>query len=119
MSRPRLDNSLTRDNVLSRMVAGKTYTASALAAKFHVPTVRIRPLIEQLMSDGDIETAPAPEKQIGFVRSTSRAAIETAPVVQPSVATPPIHIRLDGAELKGYDSEIRTRMALCMMVRGR
>lgn len=114
MVRPRLDNSLTRDNVLRRMVPGQIYTAYALAAKFHVPTAQIRPVLEDLTSTKDLELAPA--KQLGFVRPTDRP--QPVPEIKLSVATAPVHVRLDG-ELRGYDAEIRTRMALCMIARGR
>lgn len=119
MGRPHNDNSLTLDNVLSRMVPGKTYAAHIVAAKFHVPTSKIRPLLEQLLKRGDVELSRALPKALGFRRPRGAAVVEEAQPVklETSIATQPMHVRLDG-QLTGYDTEIAQRIALCMLVRG-
>jgi hypothetical protein len=121
MARPHNDNSLTLDNVLSRMEPGKTYPAHIIAAKFHVPTAEIRPLLDRLVKVGDIELSKAIPKALGFKRP--KGAIVAADAQPPekletSIATQRQHTRLDG-ELTGYDTEINRRMALCMMARTR
>lgn len=118
MARPHNDNSLTLDNVLSRMVPGKTYAAHIVAAKFHVPTSKIRPLLQQLLERGDVELSRSLPKALGFKRPRGAVVEAEQPVeVETSIATQPVHIRLDG-QLTGYGSEIAQRIALCMLVRG-
>lgn len=119
MARPHNDNSLTLDNVLSRMEPGKTYPAHVIAAKFHVPTAEIRPVLERLLNVGDVELSKAVPKALGFRRP--KGAIVAADALPPakletSIATQRQHIRLDG-ELAGYGNEIARRVALCMLVR--
>jgi hypothetical protein len=117
MNRPRLNDSLAPDNVLSRMIPGKTYGAYALAAKFHVPTAKIRPVLEKMVKAGTLELSTAQPGTLGFRRAKEAAQpAEQAPVTT-SVATPPVLIRLSGT-LSGYESEIAQRIALCMLTRG-
>ncbi len=120
MARPHNDNSLTLDNVLSRMVPGKTYPAHIVATKFHVPTSAIRPILEELVKTNRLELSKAIPKALGFRRPKADAdeVVPEPVVVETSIATQPKHIRLDG-ELTGYTSEIDRRVALCMMVRPR
>lgn len=119
MGRPHNDNSLTCDNVLSRMEPGKTYPAHVMASKFHVPTVQIRPVLEQLLARGDVELSRALPKALGFRKPRGAAVVEEAQPakLETSIATQPMHIRLDG-QLTGYEAEIAQRRALCMLVRG-
>ncbi|EIF30915.1 hypothetical protein BCh11DRAFT_06427 [Burkholderia sp. Ch1-1] len=121
MARPHNDNSLTLDNVLSRMVPGKTYPAHVIAAKFHVPTAEIRPVLTRLVESKQVELSKAVPKALGFRRPKGTAVAVDAPVpekLETSIATPHQHVRLNG-QLSGYDSEIARRVALCMLVRGR
>jgi hypothetical protein len=116
MNRPRLNDSLAPDNVLSRMVPGKTYGAYALAAKFHVRTAKMRPVLEKMISGGMLELSTSQPGTVGFRRAKETAQpIEQEPVLT-TVATPPVLVRLDGT-LTGYDNEIARRVALCMLVR--
>ncbi|TAM15922.1 MAG: hypothetical protein EPN65_16540 [Pandoraea sp.] len=118
MIRPRLDHRLTRENVLSRMMPGKTYTAYAMAAKFTVPTAQVRPILDVMLKDGDIELTRKENGETAFTRSGSADLKPPAPPKVPltSIATPPITVRFD-SDLKGYGEEIDRRIALCMMVR--
>jgi hypothetical protein len=116
MVRPRLDNSLTRENVLKRMVPGQVYTAYAMAAKLRVPTAQIRPVLQALIESKDLDRARAPAKEFGFVRPVGGE--EPKPEIKCSVATAPVHVRLDGV-LTGYEAEFRRRAELAMMARGR
>lgn len=113
-----MNDSLAPDNVLSRMVPGKTYGAYALAAKFHVPTAKIRPVLELLVQGGKLELSHSLSKVLGFRRPQTEDVPVECVVVLTSIATPPMHVRLDG-ELTGYDAEFRRRAELCMMVRTR
>lgn len=116
MNRPRLNDSLAPDNVLSRMIPGKTYGAYALAAKFHVRTAVIRPVLEQMVERGDLEISSAQPGTIGFRRSKATLAPAAEPAFETSIATQPRPVRLDG-ELRGYDTELAQRVALCMLAR--
>lgn len=118
MNRPRLNDSLAPDNVLSRMVPGKTYGAYALAAKFHVRTAKIRPVLDRMITLGMLELSSSQPGTIGFRRSRELAQpVEQEPVVT-TVATPPVLVRLEGT-LTGYDNDIARRVALCMLARTR
>lgn len=118
MNRPRLNDSLAPDNVLSRMIPGKTYGAYALAAKFHVRTATIRPVLEQMVERGQLELNSARVGTVGFRRSEVALNKPEAPPIATSVATRPEPVRLDG-ELTGYDKEFAQRIALCMLARPR
>lgn len=118
MNRPRLNDSLAPDNVLSRMLPGKTYGAYALAAKFHVRTATIRPVLEQMVERGQLELSSAQPGTLGFRRSKASLEAAEVPTIATSVATPLQQVRLDG-ELRGYDNEFAQRMALCMLARPR
>ncbi|CAG4887724.1 hypothetical protein [Paraburkholderia saeva] len=117
MSRPRIYEGLTLDNVLARMVPGRTYAAHVIAAKFHTSTKDMRPLLDKLVASGDVELSHAQPKTLGFRRPRAAEADVKPVVVETGIATPPVLVRLSG-ELKGYDGEIARRMALCMLVRG-
>jgi hypothetical protein len=116
MNRPRLNDSLAPDNVLSRMVPGKTYGAYALAAKFHVRTAKMRPVLEKMITLGMLETTSQPGA-LGFRRAKEIVQPVDQEPMQTTIATPPVLVRLEGT-LTGYDNEIAQRMALCMLVRG-
>lgn len=118
MNRPRLNDSLAPDNVLSRMVPGKTYGAYALAAKFHVPTAKIRPVLEKMVTIGTLELSAAQPGTLGFRRAKETAQQAEPQTVVTTMATAPQLVRLDGT-LTGYDNEIARRVALCMLVRPR
>lgn len=121
MARRHNDNSLTLDNVLSRMEPGKTYPAHVIAAKFHVPSAEIRPLLTRLVESKQLELSKAVPKALGFRRpKVADVAVDVPAAVklETSIATPRQHIRLDG-ELADYGTEINRRWALCMMVRAR
>lgn len=121
MARRHNDNSLTLDNVLSRMEPGKTYPAHVIAAKFHVPSAEIRPLLTRLVESKQLELSKAVPKALGFRRPKVADVAVDAPApakLETSIATPPQHIRLSG-QLLGYDSEIARRVALCMLARTR
>lgn len=114
MNRPRLNNSLAPDNIISRMAPGKIYGAYALAAKFHVKTDLIRPALDTLVQAGRIELCSAQTGPAGFRRAKDQPP--PAPPVETSIATPPVTVRMSG-ELSGYELDLRQRAALCMMVR--
>lgn len=116
MNRPRSNNSLAPDNVLSRMLPGKTYGAYVLAAKFHVPTARIWPVLDLMVTRGMLEMGAAQPGTIGFRRAKEAPAFEQEQVLT-SIATPPVLVTLKGT-LTGYDSEIARRVELCMLARG-
>lgn len=116
MNRPRLNDSLAPDNVLSRMLPGKTYGAYALAAKFHVRTAIIRPVLEQMVERGQLELSSAQPGTVGFRRSKATLEPADAPTIATSVATPLKHVQFN-EELKGYSTEIAQRIALCMLAR--
>lgn len=117
MNRPRLNDSLAPDNVLSRMVPGKTYGAYALAAKFHVPTAKIRPVLEKMVDVGTLELNAAQPGMLGFRRAKETVKPIEQEQVLTTIATPPVLVRLTGT-LTGYDNEIARRVALCMLARG-
>lgn len=118
MNRPRLNDSLAPDNVLSRMVPGKTYGAYALAAKFHVRTAKMRPVLEKMITLGMLELSTSQPGTVGFRRAKEIVPPVSQEPIQTTVATQPMLVRLDGV-LTGYDTEIARRMALCMLVRPR
>lgn len=117
MNRPRLNDSLAPDNVLSRMVPGKIYGAYALAAKFHVRTAKMRPVLEKMITLGMLETTSQPGV-LGFRRAKEIAQPVSQEQIETTVATQPVLVRLEGT-LTGYDNEIARRVALCMLVRTR
>lgn len=118
MNRPRLNDSLAPDNVLSRMVPGKTYGAYALAAKFHVCTAKMRPVLEKMITLGMLEISNAQPGTLGFRRAKEIAQPVSQEQIETTVATQPVLVRLEGT-LTGYDNEIARRVALCMLVRTR
>lgn len=123
MWRPRKNPDMTPENLLSRMADGTTYQATQLAAKFYVSTAEIRPLINAMVTAGQLLVGRADATHIGFKKPV---AIE--PPVAPVVAvvvddmTLTIALRMGPPDLKstmtGYDAEIARRQQLCMLARG-
>jgi hypothetical protein len=118
MPRPRKDDALTPENILNRMRPGDTYQANQIAAKFHLATADIRPLLAEMVSAGQLELSKANIKSIGFRRPrTDAPAPDVGEVVVTSVAGPRVGSPLIG-NLSGYDAEIQRRVILCMLTRG-
>jgi hypothetical protein len=118
MPRPRKDDALTPENILGRMRPGDTYQANQIAAKFHLATVDIRPMLAEMVKAGQLELSKANIKSIGFRRPrTDVPATDVGELVVTSVAGPRVGSPLVG-NLSGYDSEIARRTALCMLARG-
>lgn len=116
--RPRKDDALTPENVLGRMRPGDTYQANQIAAKFHLATVDIRPMLADMVKSGQLELSHANIKSIGFRRPrTDVPAADVGEVVMTSVAGPRMAAPMVG-NLSGYDSEIARRVSLCMLARG-
>lgn len=118
MPRPRKDDALTPENVLGRMRPGDTYQANQIAAKFHLATVDIRPLLAEMVKAGQLELSKANIKSIGFRRPrTDLPTAVAGELVVTSVAGPRVTAPMVG-NLSGYDSEIARRVSLCMLARG-
>lgn len=119
MGRPRIEMNFTPENALMRMTPGLIYSATHISRRFRVPTTTVRPVLMALVMEGKLERARMDDKAMGF----RLPKIDDGPVwslaeKSTSIATPPMHVRLDG-ELTGYDAEFRRRAELCMMVRTR
>lgn len=118
MPRPRKDDALTAENVLGRMRPGDTYQANQIAAKFHLSTAEIRPLLADMVSTGQLELSKANIKSIGFRRPrTDVLSVSVGEVVVTSIAGPRVTTPMVGS-LNGYESEIARRVSLCMLARG-
>lgn len=124
MSRPRKDDELTADNLLSRMTTGVFYQANQLAVKFHLSTAEVRPMLDQMVADGLlVKGNVGTSKHIGFKSAVVRNP-ESVPKpdtivdgVLLTVAAPPGPPDLTGV-LSGYESQFARRMQLCMLARG-
>ena len=116
MPRPRIDDTLNAENILTRMRPGDTYQANQIATKFHVSTAEIRVILDQMVAANQIELSKANVKSIGFRRPRTDAPAAAAPEVATSVAGPRIATPMIG-EFSGWEAEVARRRDLCMMVR--
>ncbi|VVE07235.1 hypothetical protein [Pandoraea terrigena] len=117
MGRPRLDHTLSPENVFSRMVPGRAYKSYKIADKMRVRNAAILPILKVLVAKGLIE-----ERQTNttprYVRpdfTVKRPAVVTGPGA-PSVASYRIPISPPRV-ITDYEREIQRRQELCMMVR--
>ena len=78
------------------MVPGKMYGAYALAAKFHVRTAKMRPVLEKMITLGMLEISKAQPGTLGFRRAKEIAQPVSQEQIETTVATQQVLVRLDG-----------------------
>lgn len=112
---------LNSENIVAFMRAGRLYDAWYIAARFKVKTEVVVPFIKQLLlSEQIVEVTADPKSKRALKRYKIKFVAEVAPVsidAPFAIPTRPVHVLLTG-ELKGYESEITRRTALCMLARG-
>lgn len=116
MTRPRIPYADSAQKLIDHMKPGIGYLRDDIAEAVGMERAKVGDLLTWMKGKGFISKAP-------FRGHTCHWQIaEKEPEVEPdmtlSIATPPVHIRLDGT-LTGYDAEFRTRAELAMMGRGR
>lgn len=122
MSEPRrCSTDLSLDNILSRMLPGRTYPAHVMAAKFKVSAPEIRVYLDQLVARGDVVLSNAIPKVLGFKRpgeapepapAKKQATVDLGTTIAAPRAAPPL-----SGELSGYGVGMTQHRALCMTLR--
>lgn len=113
MSRPKKNaGELSAASILGRMTPGIIYNVPKISGWYQVATTEVRPLLMNLLDQGLISKQRCPDNSFGYARPKAQVVLDT------SVAAPPQPPDLT-RNLVGYEVEIRTRVALCMMARSR
>jgi hypothetical protein len=117
MTTKRVCYDLTPENFLARMVLGQKYSSYQLAAKYRVSTDDVRPLIAQLVRNGEIKVEHAARNLLYF-RPDGEKVLPVVDLDGPfAIPTRPVTVLLTG-QLVGYQAEIARRTSLCMLARG-
>ena len=107
--------NITPDQVLTQ-IRGGSMTLPELASTFWVDEDTVKPIIAELLSKGRIEISNNAKKEVRYkVAGPKKAPKER---LTTSVAVAPAPPPLKG-EIKGYTDEIRQRVELAMLGRGR
>jgi hypothetical protein len=107
--------TVTADQVLTQIRVG-SMSLSEIASTFRVDEDTVKPIIAELLSKGRIEISNNSKKEVRYkVAGPKKGPKER---LTTSVATVPAPPPLKG-EIKGYTDEIRQRVELAMLGRGR
>lgn len=111
---------LSPDEILARFRPGFVYEPYDMARKFGGRPRAVSPILESMAGAGQLEvTAVKRGKRLyrGYaLPGTADIVVEEVEVPTTSIAAWPIGPNLKST-LAGYDREMRSRIALCMMVR--
>lgn len=109
------NRTITPDQVMTQLRGG-TMTIEHIAGALWADVEAVKPIIAELLSTGRIRVSKQMAKQIGYqIVRTKKAPKER---LTTSVATPPAAPVLKG-EITGYTNEMRLRVELAMLGRGR
>ncbi|RQR87661.1 MULTISPECIES: hypothetical protein [unclassified Burkholderia] len=105
------------DRVLAAMTPGEVQSPSDLAKRFGTAASLVRPVLEQLVTDGALTRVPCLRvKRPNYILAGTEKHTATRDGYVGIPAGRRTYAVLSG-NLNGYDAEIRRRADLCMMVR--
>jgi len=105
------------DRVLAAMTPGQIESPSDLAKRFGTSAALVRPVLEQLATDGTLARVRQPHvKHPNYIIAGTEKRVVPVEKYIGEPAAPRTHFVMTG-DLDAYMSEIRRRADLCMMVR--